>query len=196
MRLNAYNPNLILQERKMNRKLTFKTRIIFTGIVTILIWAHLAWDYFHEGVPTHHILHRQDLPGISNWWGGIALPLLTWFLLYLIQNKMNENDKSNTKSNPTPFVYRFLGAFLFGILMSILFTIGSEMPRYMMIGIILLSFFTPLFRPEYLLGFILGMTYTFGAILPIGFGIILTVLFIIAYKFIRFGVLYLVSKFR
>jgi hypothetical protein len=180
----------------MNQKLTFKTRIIYTGIVTILIWGHLAWDYFHEGVPTHHILHREDLPGISNWWGGIVLPLFTWFLLYLIQNNMNDNDKSNINSSPIQFLYRFLGALLFGILLSFFFTIGSEIPGYMMIGIILLSFFIPLYRPEYLLGFVLGMTYTFGAILPIGIGIILTVIFIISFKIVRYGILHIVSKIR
>ena len=179
----------------MNHKLTLKTRIIFTGIVTILIWGHLAWDYFHEGVPTHHILHREDLPGISNWWGGIVLPLFTWFLLYLIKNRMNENDKSNINSNSIHFVNRFLGAFVFGILLSFFFAIGSDIPGYMMIGIIPLSFFIPLYLPEYLLGFVLGMSYTFGAILPLGIGIILTVIFIISYKFIRYGILYIVSKF-
>jgi len=180
----------------MNQKLTFKTRIIFTGIVTILIWGHLAWDYFHEGVPTHHILHREDLPGISNWWGGFVLPLFTWFLLYLIQYRMNKNDKSNINSNLIHFIYRFLMALLFGIVLSFFFTIGSDIPGYMMIAIIALSFFIPLFRPEYLLGFVLGMTYTFGAILPLGIGIILTVICFISYKFIRNGILYTVSKFR
>lgn len=180
----------------MNEKLTLKIRAIFTGIVTMLVWTHLAWDYFHEGVPTHHVLHREDLPGISNWWGGIILPLLTWFLLYLIQKRMNENDRLNVKNNLIYFVYRFLGALLFGILLSFFFTIGSDIPGYMMIGVILLSFFIPLFRAEYLLGFLLGMTYTFGAILPIVIGIVLTIIFIITFKFVRSGVVYLVSKIR
>ena len=112
----------------MNQKLTLKTRIIFTGIVTILIWGHLAWDYFHAGVPTHHILHREDLPGISNWWGGIILPLITWLLLYLIKNRINVTNKSTINSNSIHYKYRFLGALLFGILLSFLFTIGSDMP--------------------------------------------------------------------
>ena len=180
----------------MNQKLTLKKRIIFTGIVILLIWGHLAWDYFHGGVPTHRILRREDLPGISNWWGGIVLPLFTWFLLYLIQNRMDKNDKSNINSNLIHFIYRFLGAFLFGILLSFFFTIGSDIPGYMMIAIIPLSFFIPLYRPEYLLGFVLGMTYTFGAILPLGIGIILTVICIISYKFIRYGILYMASRFR
>ena len=80
--------------------------------------------------------------------------------------------------------------------MSIFFTIGSDLPGYMMIGIMPLSFFIPLYRPEYLLGFVLGMTYTFGPILPIIVAIILTVIFIISYKLIRYGILYIVSKFR
>ena len=180
----------------MNQKLTLKTRVIFTVIVTILIWVNLVWDYFHGGVPTHHILQREDLPGMSNWWGGIVLPLITWFLLYLIQKRMNEDEKSNINSNSNHILYSFLGAFLFGILLSIFFTIGSDIPGYMMIGIMPLSFFIPLYRPEYLLGFVLGMTYTFGPILPIIVAIILTVIFIISYKLIRYGILYIVSKFR
>ncbi len=180
----------------MIEKLTLKIRIIFTAIVTLLIWTHLAWDYFHEGVPTHHILHREDLPGISNWWGGIVLPLLTWFLLVLIQNKVNQHDKSDVKNSLIYFFYRFLGALMFGVLLSFFFTIGSDIPGYMMIGIILISFFVSLFRPEYLLGFVLGMTYTFGAILPIGIGIVLTIIFIIAYKIVRSGILFLISKIK
>ncbi len=132
----------------MNQKLTLKTQIIFIGIVTILVWGHLAWDYFHDGVPTHRILNREDLPGISNWWGGIVLPLITWLLLYLIKNRINANNKSNINSNPIHFIYRFLGALLFGIILSFFFTIGSEIPGYMMIGIIVVSFFIPLYFPE------------------------------------------------
>jgi hypothetical protein len=177
----------------MNDKLTLKIRLIFTGIVTILNCSFLAWDYFHAGVPTHHILNRGDLPGISNWWGGIILPLLTWFLLSLVQIKRNENNKSDLKSN---FIYRFSGALLFGILLSVLFTHGSDISSYMMIGAILLSFFIPLFRPEYLLGFVLGMTYTVGPILPLGVGVVLIIIFLITYKIVRSGILYLISKIK
>ena len=177
----------------MTQQLTEKTRIIFTGIITILIWSLLVWDYFHGGVPTHHLLQRQDLPGISNWWGGIALPVFTWLLLYLIQRRFNQSDLSETKvlSN---IVYRFIGALVFGILLSVLFSIGSEAPSYLMMGLILVSFFTPIYRPEYLLGFALGMSYTFGPILPIIVCIFLTIIGLISYRIVRSGALYLVSK--
>lgn len=180
----------------MNEQLNLRKRIIFTGLVTILIWSHLAWDYFHDGVPTHHLFHSADFPGMSNWWGGIALPFITWFLLYRVQKRMNENENSNTDHNLTQVVYRFSGALIFGIVLSILFTLGSDAPGYMMIGIIVLSFFIPLFRAEYLLGYILGLAYTFGAIIPIVLGSILATLFFIAYKFVRAGMLFIMSKIK
>jgi hypothetical protein len=161
-----------------------------------LIWAHLAWDYFHGGVPTHHILHSADLPGISNWWGGIVLPSLTWYLLYRIHHKIVRDEKSGIPPNMAVTIFRFTGALFFGILISFFFTLGSDLPGYMMIGLILISFFVPLYWPEYLLGYVIGMAYTFGAILPIGFGILFMIIFTIAHKFVRAGILYLVSKAR
>jgi hypothetical protein len=176
----------------LNEKLSLKNRILFTGIVTLFVWGNLLWEYFHSGVPTHHLLQREDLPGLSNWWGGIAVPLMTWFLLIRIVKRVSNNTSLTSKLNHA--IYGFLGALFFGIMLSFFFTIGSNIPEYMMIGVILLSFFIPLYKAEFLLGFIIGMIYTFGGILPIAVGIILTIIFTIAYKLIRFGVLYLVSK--
>ena len=178
----------------MNIKLTLKNRIIFTAIVTLLIWTNLAWDYFHDGVPTHYLLHRKDLPGISNWWGGIAIPLLTWFLLYRIKRRTYDkgiNEASNTSKRVT---YGFIGALLIGILMSFFFTIGTDVPGYMIIGLFILSFFIPIYRAEHLLGFVLGIVYTFGGILPILFGSIFVLIFAIDYLAIRSFILYLISK--
>ncbi len=66
----------------------------------------------------------------------------------------------------------------------------------MMLAVILLSFFIPLYKPEYLLGMILGMSYTFGANLPILVAIVMMLIFLIAYKLIRFGVLLLLGNNR
>jgi hypothetical protein len=177
----------------LNKKAYLKKRILFTGIVTLLVWVNLIWDYLHNGVPSHHILQREDLPGISNWWGGIAVPLITWLLLVLIVKRANSNKTSATNKLNNA-IYGFLGALLFGIILSFLFTVGSNIQGYMMIGVILVSFFIPLYKAEFLLGFIIGLTYTFGGILPIGIGILLTIIFTIAYKFVRTALLYLVSK--
>ena len=89
---------------------------------------------------------------------------------------------------------RFIRALVFGILLSVFFTMWSPAPGYMMLGAILLSFFFPLYRPEYLLGFILGMSYTFGANLPIIVSLILLIVFLFTYKVIRAGILFLISN--
>ena len=81
----------------MNEKSFFKTRLYSTVLVTVAIWALLAWDHFHGGVPSHHILAREDLPEISNWWGGVLLPLLTWFLLYRVEKRLVRNGVENLK---------------------------------------------------------------------------------------------------
>jgi hypothetical protein len=176
-----------------NKKLSLTNRIFFTGIVTLLLWVNLIWDYLHKGVPSHHFLQREDLPEISNWWGGIAVPLITWFLLVRVAKRATTNKTSDTNTVNNA-LYGFLGALLFGIVFSFLFTIGSNIPGYMMIGAFLVSFFIPLYRAEFLLGFVIGMTYTFGGVLPLIIGTVLTTTFTIAYKFVRAGLLYLVSK--
>jgi len=91
-------------------------------------------------------------------------------------------------------IVRFVRALVFGILLSVFFTMGSAAPGYMMLIAIVLSFFLPLYRPEYLLGLILGMSYTFGANLSILAAIVLMVIFIIAYKLIRIGIIFLINK--
>jgi len=181
--------------------MTSKIRLILMGIVTLLMWAHLGWDYFHGGVPTHHIGMSENLPGISNWWGGIVLPLLTWFLLIRIQNRLKESVESGIKTNLRNIFYGFLGSLMFGVLFSFFFVhgyfpSGSDLPQYVLLTLILISFFIPLYRAEYLLGFVVGMTYTFGPIIPIGLGLLLMILFAITYKYIRSGILFVLSMIK
>ncbi|WP_299763619.1 hypothetical protein [uncultured Dokdonia sp.] len=176
----------------MKIDLTFKNRLVITLVVSILMWAFLAWDYFHEGVPTHYILHNDAYPGFSNWWGAITIPIVTWGLLYLVYLR---TLKEETKNNTSSTIYGFIGFFLYAALLSYSFTTGSEtIPMYMTLSLIVASFFVPIYRPECLLGYILGMTYVFGAILPLLFGIIFWTLFTIAYKLPRIIVQYVTKK--
>jgi len=167
----------------MNAKVFFKTSLYFTSIVTIAIWALLAWNYYHGGVPSHHILHREDLPAISNWWGGLLLPLLTWFLLYRIQKRVLRN---NGERIPAGVLYAFAGGLLFGILLSVLFTLSySNISGYMVIGLFLLALVFPIYRAECILGFVIGMTFTFGVVLPTIFGSILALVGTLLYLYVR-----------
>ncbi len=177
-----------------SRGLSIKKRIVLTAIVSLLVWLHLIWDYLHGGVPTHYLLQSEDLPGISNWWGGITLPLVTFLLLFWIHKNLSNVSEHAKANSHQAIIVRFISALGFGILLSVFFTIGSSAPGYMMLGAILLSFFVPLYRPEFLLGFILGMSYTFGANLSIIVSFVLVLVFLMAFKLIRFGVLKIFSR--
>jgi len=176
------------------KQISLKTRIVLTVLVTILFWVNLIWDYLHQGIPSHYLLHRKDFPEISNWWGGIAVPILTWFLLYRIAKRVNNNASPQNKAIKS--IYRFLGALLFGILLSTLFTKGSIIPNYMVLGAVVTSFLFPLYRAEFILGYVLGMSYTFGGFIAVASGIVFWGIFSIAYLLIRRGIVYIVSQMK
>ncbi len=177
----------------MSEKVFFKTRVYFTGIITISIWSLLIWGHFHGGVPSHHILAREDLPEISNWWGGLLIPLLSWFLIYRIQKRINKNPK--VSNLPVSVLYGFLSALTFGILLSIFFTLGdSDIPGYMVQGVFIVALFLPIYRSEYLLGFVIGMTFTFGTVLPTAIGCILALISAVLYLFVRPVILFAIKR--
>ena len=43
-----------------------RTRLLFTGVILLAELALLAWEHTHGGIQSHHILHRADLPAVSN----------------------------------------------------------------------------------------------------------------------------------
>jgi len=174
-------------------KMHFKKRLYFTAFVLIAIWSLLIYDHFHGGVPTHYILHREDLPGFSNWWGGFLLPIITWFLLCRIQKRAK---KSSEKSNFFSEVFfGFVGALVFGILLSVFFTFNyEEMPLYLLAALFIGSLFFPIYKAECFLGFIIGMTFTFGGVLPILIGSIFTLIGAFLYLVVRPGIGFVFSK--
>lgn len=177
--------------------MSLKTRLYFTGAITILTWLLLAWDYYHGGVPSHNILQREDLPEFSNWWGGLLLPLLTWFLLYRIQKRMSNARDGNSQvpKFSINIVYAFIGALCFVILLSMFFTLGyMDPPFYMLIGLLLLALFLPIYRAECFLGFVNGMIYTFGGVLPIGIVTLFTLTGAILFLLVRPGILFVTSR--
>lgn len=160
----------------MTKKEFFRTRLYFTGFATLAIGALLTWNHFNGGVPSHHVLADKNLPLISNWWGGLVIPLLTWFLTYRIQKRIYRSVNRGTDSNLKQALVGFCIALAFGTLLAVFFSIGSDMPGNMILGLLPLALFFPIYRAEYLLGFVFGMTYTFGAVLPTGVGSILALI--------------------
>jgi hypothetical protein len=125
------------------------------------------------------------------------LPALTWFLLYRIQRRIDASNNQNADAtiHLKPILYRFAGALLFGIVLSVFFTRGNmDMPGYMVLAIFPLALFFPIYRSECLLGFVIGMTYTFGCVLPTGIGSILLLLCSVIHLLIRPAILYVAAR--
>ena len=181
----------------MQRQNLTKIKALIVGVVTFLIFNFLFWEHFHGGVTSHHLLHQQDLPSISNWWSGILLPILTWFLLSRIEKRLDKNNSQTPKTNNSfsTIFWLFITGLAFGILLSTSFTYEYKpFLDNVLYLIIILSFIIPVYYSEFILGFILGMTYTFGAIIPTVFILIVAIIGLVAYRFIRPIVLRLIMR--
>ncbi len=173
--------------------------VLLTGIVTVFVLSLLICEHFHGGVASHHILQQQNLPAISNWWNGLILPTLTWFLIDKTEKRIG---KQSSQGQPTNNLQRqalrlFITGLGLGVLIATSFTNGytaflDNVPYI----ILVLSLIIPIYYAEFILGFILGMTYTFGAILPTFFILILAAIGILTYGFIRPVIMKLTMKLK
>lgn len=172
----------------MHSPITTKFKVYSIAVVTLLVFGFLFWEHYHGGVTSHHLLHQKNLPSISNWWSGLFLPVLTFFLVQRIEKRL-EKQSTHTKQLDNP-IAKILLIFSIGLLLGVLLSVSFENQFKPFLDnvpyvIIVLSFIIPIFYSEFILGFILGMTFTFGAILPTLFIAILAIIGIITYKFIR-----------
>ena len=182
----------------MNKESFFRIRFYVIGIVSIAIWSLLVWNYYHGGIPSHHILADKDLPEISNLWGALLLPLLSWLLLYRVQRRIFGRHDGNTElSTIRQLMYAFISSLIYAIVLSAFFSYGyPDMTGNMMLGIFVLALFFPVYRSECLLGFIMGMTFTFGAVLPTGIGSIMALIAFVLFRGVRPSILYVVSRIK
>ncbi len=140
-------------------------RLTLTAVALIAELFHLAWEYFHGGVLAHHLLARADMPALSNWWGLILIPALTWFLVGRIERRLAREEGDISQLPPAVWT-AFFGALGYGAVLALAFTFKFDGIATIFLGIFALSLFIPTYRAEYVLGFVLGMAFTFGAILP------------------------------
>lgn len=146
----------------------------------------LAWQHVHGGVPAHHLLADPGMPALSNWWGLLTLPLLAWFLL----GRIDTRRKADPAAVPR-MALALGGALLYGAAMATLFTTGhAGITNAMAMSIFVLALFLPLYRAEYVLGFVIGMSWSFGAILPM----IAAAIFATAGAVLHLGVRFLYSR--
>jgi len=171
-------------------KLLDKKPLLVLGSAT-LVGAHLLWDHLQGGIPAHNILAREDMPAISNWWGLLTIPLLSWMLITLIQKRITKHPEQITGA-----FKGFLAALVYGLIMSLLWKGGMDyIMQYLIWLPLLLAFIWPVYRAEYLLGFVLGMFVTFGGVLPIGIGVFLMLGSFLIHRGIRAGLIFIFNRF-
>lgn len=151
-----------MAERRFSR-----LRAYGTGLALLAELGHLAWEHFHGGVRRHHLLHRADLPSVSNGWGLLLLPALAWYLIGRIDRRRGRLEEGRPGPLRNSVIMGFAGALLFGLLLSGCFTFRYETWAGILFqGLFLLALVLPVYRAECVLGFVVGMTFVFGAVLP------------------------------
>lgn len=99
--------------------MSLRTRLTLTAIVSLAIWSLLIWQQLHDGVPAHSFMARDDMPSISNWWGALTLPLLTWIALGSIQSRLAAGRVSARAA-----IGGAVGAFIFGAVLAGSYMLG------------------------------------------------------------------------
>lgn len=168
-----------------------RARWYITGLVALAELGHLAWEHLHGGVLSHHLLNRADLPAISNAWGAVFLPALAWFLAGSVLKR------ASTPRAVSGIAASFFGSLLVGVALSAAFANGlADASSYIFLGILLCGLLLPVYRGEYVLGFVLGMTFTFGAMLPTAAAAFVAVVSAIAHHVVRPAFGWLLAKAR
>ncbi len=127
--------------------------------------AHLAFEHCNGGVQSHHLLQRADLPSISNWLGLALLPLLGVVLGLRLRA---QPVSAGPAGIPRTILVAFAVALLYGAALAVSFELGpNAFTSVAFFGLFACALAFPVYRSEYMLGFVVGMTFTFGAVLPL-----------------------------
>ena len=177
----------------MNEQQAKRVRIYLTVAVLLAEIGHLAWEHFHGGIASHHFLHRADMPAVPNAWGLLLLPVMSWFLGAIPLRRSMATAAAVTINAPGGqaeaaglargvFVGFFAGL-LFGASLAATFSLGyQDVTSILFFGMLLLALVFRVYRAECVLGFVLGMTFTFGAILPALVASVTAVISVVAHR--------------
>lgn len=170
----------------MTDKSIHKAGLYALGVISLSIWALLLWDHFHGGVPSHHLLAKKELPKISNWWGAITVPLASYLLLNRIKKRIPFENGFTGQNSIKYIAYPFLIALIYAVTIAVSFTTGNpQISTFLFQGLFVIAIFFPIYKAEYFLGFILGLVYAFGGVLPIMISSFLAIISYLLYNFLR-----------
>ena len=143
--------------------------------------ALLAHEHFTGGVRSHHLLDRPDLPAISNWFGLIVMPVLGWLLDRRFHRSSSQTIPSRSSVS---LCVCLVCAVLYGAAMATTFALGAlAMTSTLFFGLFLFAAIFPIYRIEYIAGFVVGMAFVFGAVLPCLVAVVLAAVSFV----VRFG---------
>jgi hypothetical protein len=127
--------------------------------------AHLGFEHFNGGVQSHHLLQRADMPSISNWLGLALLPLLGVVLGLRLRAQSKSAGPAGMRRS---ILFAFAVALLYGAALAVSFELGpNAFTSAAFFGLFVCGLAFPVYRAEYILGFVVGMTFTFGAVIPL-----------------------------
>ena len=146
----------------MNDQRRYRFRLYVTVLAALAALLHLAWEHFHGGIKSHHLLNRADLFAVSNWWEILLLPALGWFFSGSALQRVDVRPHALAK-----VMAAFVGSLLLGASLSAAFSAGQEATSaFLFLAIFASGLVLSIYRAEYVFGFVLGMTFVFGAVLP------------------------------
>lgn len=133
------------------------------GFALLAVVVHLGWEATHGGVRAHHLLARSDLPSVSNWWGLLVLPLLGGVSAVSVEGRLQRNEVTIASRSVA-----LIGSILVGVTLSAFYAAGYEqVTSRLFLGVVATGVLLPIYRPEYLFGFVLGMMFVFGPVIPL-----------------------------
>ena len=167
-----------------------RPRVYLTLAITVADVARPGWEHLHFGIASHDVLNRADLPAVSNAWGLLLLPPLGWFPGGIALRVAALAPMNGTNRPPGSVVVGFFGALLSGVLFAVSFAAGYENAAPLLLQCLLLAALAlRVYRAECVPGFVLGMAFTFGAILPTTVAATTAVVSAIVYRLLRPSVL-------
>jgi hypothetical protein len=166
---------------------------------TLAYWALLAWQYTHGGVTGHSFLARDDMPVISNWWGALSIPIVSWILTGSIKRRLAAFGPDATGADRAlrTAVVACIGSALYGSAMALGFSLGhDELSAWLFQALPLVALLLPIHRAEYLLGFVVALSLRFGGVLPLIIGTGVAVVSLVLHATVRRGLHWLLARRR
>ncbi|MBM3763290.1 MAG: hypothetical protein FJW36_24000 [Acidobacteria bacterium] len=163
------------------------TRVAFSLIpLASLVFAatFVGFEHFNGGVKTHHFGARRDLPGFSNWLSLLILPLLGM----IVAHRANSKQAAHTsKILPPPLAVGAAASFAYGAALAGSFLFRFEQVSLILfVSLFLLSLVLPVYRAEWIFGFVTGMTIAFGSVIPLVFAIVFATISFVARRVTRY----------